>query len=49
MSIDAPQMTSSGRFSVEGYRSLLRENGFTLIEVHADPSENTYYLARKSA
>jgi len=36
-------------FSVEGYRSLLRENGFTLIEVHADPSENTYYLARKSA
>jgi hypothetical protein len=36
-------------FSVEGYRSLLCENGFTLLDVHADRGENTYYLARKSA
>jgi SAM-dependent methyltransferase len=36
-------------FSVDGYRSLLCENGFTLLDVHADRGENTYYLARKSA
>lgn len=36
-------------FSMEGYRSILRENGFTLIESHADRGDNTYYLARKSA
>jgi len=36
-------------FSIEGYRSLLQENGFTLVDTHADRGENTYYLARKSA
>jgi SAM-dependent methyltransferase len=36
-------------FSIEGYRSLLRENGFTLLDTHADQGENRYYLARKSA
>jgi SAM-dependent methyltransferase len=36
-------------FSIEGYRSLLRENGFTLLDTHADRGENTYYLARRRA
>ena len=36
-------------FSIEGYRSLLRENGFTLLDTHEDQGDNTYYLARRSA
>lgn len=36
-------------FSIEGYRNLLHESGFTLLDTHADRGENTYYLARKSA
>jgi cyclopropane fatty-acyl-phospholipid synthase-like methyltransferase len=35
-------------FSVEAYRNLLSKNGFTLLDVHKDCGENTYYLARKS-
>ncbi len=35
-------------FSVDGYRRVLGERGFTLIDVHADSGKNTYYLARKS-
>jgi cyclopropane fatty-acyl-phospholipid synthase-like methyltransferase len=36
-------------FSVAAYERLLRENGFTLRDVHADCGENIYYLADKSA
>jgi SAM-dependent methyltransferase len=36
-------------FSIAGYRSLLQENGFTLLDTHADRGENTYYVARESA
>ena len=32
---------------IAGYRSLLRENGFTLLDAHIERGENTYYLARK--
>jgi hypothetical protein len=35
-------------FSSDGYRDLLREHGFTLIDTHADRGENTYYLAARS-
>jgi SAM-dependent methyltransferase len=35
-------------FSVENYRRVLGEHGFTLVDVHADSGGNTYYLARKS-
>jgi SAM-dependent methyltransferase len=34
-------------FSVEGYRGLLDEHRFTLIDTHADAGQNTYYLARR--
>jgi ubiquinone/menaquinone biosynthesis C-methylase UbiE len=34
-------------FSIENYRKLLSEQGFSLIDVHADEGENTYYLATK--
>jgi len=34
-------------FSVERYREILRENGTTLLDVHRDTGENTYYCARK--
>ena len=34
-------------FSVEGYRRILAEHGFTLVDVHADAGKNTYYLAKK--
>lgn len=33
--------------SVEGYRGLLRDNGLTLLDTHADRAQNTYYLAEK--
>jgi cyclopropane fatty-acyl-phospholipid synthase-like methyltransferase len=36
-------------FSIDRYRSILREHGLTLVDVHADSGKNTYYLARKSA
>ena len=36
-------------FSIEGYRELLRANGLTLLDVHRDQWENTYYLATKDA
>ncbi len=36
-------------FSVDAYRRVLGERGFTLLDVHADGGNNTYYLARKSA
>jgi SAM-dependent methyltransferase len=34
-------------FSIENYRRLLSEQGFSLIDVHADKGKNTYYLATK--
>jgi hypothetical protein len=34
-------------FSVENYRRILGEQGFTLIDVHVDEGKNTYYLAMK--
>jgi SAM-dependent methyltransferase len=36
-------------FSVEDYRHVLSEHGFTLSDVHQDSGGNTYYLAQKSA
>jgi SAM-dependent methyltransferase len=35
-------------YSVDGYRRILAEHGFTLVDVHADSGNNTHYLARKS-
>lgn len=35
-------------FSVEGYRTLLREQGFVLVDVHKDAGDNTYYLCRRN-
>jgi cyclopropane fatty-acyl-phospholipid synthase-like methyltransferase len=35
--------------SDESHRTLLQEHGFTLLDVHADAGDNTYYLARKSS
>lgn len=34
-------------YSVSGYRCILGDHGFTLVDVHADSAKNTYYLARK--
>jgi len=34
-------------YSVDSYRRILGENGFTLVDVHADSGKNTYYLAKK--
>jgi SAM-dependent methyltransferase len=34
--------------SDESHRTLLQEHGFSLLDVHADSGNNTYYLARKS-
>lgn len=34
-------------YSVEGYRRILSDHGFTLVDVHADGGNNTYYLAKK--
>jgi SAM-dependent methyltransferase len=33
-------------FSIDGYRALLKANGLTLVDVHRDAGQNTYYLAR---
>jgi hypothetical protein len=35
-------------FSIENYRRILGDQGFTLIDVHEDKGKNTYYLATKS-
>ena len=35
-------------FRVETYRRLLGDHGFTLVDVHADSGNNTYYLAKRS-
>jgi 2-polyprenyl-3-methyl-5-hydroxy-6-metoxy-1,4-benzoquinol methylase len=35
-------------FSIDGYRDVLREHGLTLIHTHADPGQNTYYLATRT-
>ncbi len=34
-------------YSVESYRRILGDHGFTLVDVHADSGNNTYYLAKK--
>jgi SAM-dependent methyltransferase len=34
-------------FTIEGYRELLAQNGMTLVDVHRDAGQNTYYLATK--
>jgi hypothetical protein len=36
-------------FSVEGYREVLRDHGFTLIDTHVDCGRNIYYLATRDA
>jgi len=35
-------------YSVDGYRRILGDHGFRLIDVHADSTNNTYYLANKT-
>ncbi len=35
-------------YSVQNYRRILGDHGFTLVDVHADSGKNTYYLANKS-
>jgi SAM-dependent methyltransferase len=34
-------------FSINGYRELLKANGLTLLDVHRDAGQNTYYLGEK--
>ena len=34
-------------FSIENYRRILADRGFTLTDVHEDKGKNTYYLATK--
>jgi SAM-dependent methyltransferase len=34
-------------FTKDGYRSILNEHGFTLIDFHTDSGKNGYYLAHK--
>jgi SAM-dependent methyltransferase len=36
-------------FSRDGYRRILGEHAFTLVDVHEDSGKNTYYLACKSS
>ena len=36
-------------YSVQNYRRILGYHGFTLIDVHTDTGNNTYYLATKAA
>ena len=33
--------------SIENYRRILGDDGFALIDVHADKGDNTNYLATK--
>ena len=35
-------------YSVNGYRRILDDHGFTLVDVHEDSGHNTYYLAKKA-
>jgi SAM-dependent methyltransferase len=35
-------------YSIQNYRSILGDHCFTLVDVHADSGNNTYYLAKKS-
>ena len=35
-------------YSVSSYRRILEDHGFTLVDVHRDSGNNTYYLARKA-
>jgi SAM-dependent methyltransferase len=35
-------------YSVHNYRRILGDHHFTLVDVHADSGNNTYYLAKKS-
>jgi ubiquinone/menaquinone biosynthesis C-methylase UbiE len=35
------------RYSFENYRRILHDHGLTLIDVHSDKGDNTYYLATK--
>lgn len=35
-------------YSVHSYRRILGDHGFTLVDVHADSGNNTYYLAKKA-
>ena len=35
-------------FSIENYRRILGDQGFTLVDVHEDKGGNTHYLATKS-
>ena len=35
-------------YSVDSYRRILGDRGFTLVDVHADSGNNTYYLAKKA-
>ena len=34
-------------YSAHNYRRILGDHGFTLVDVHADSGNNTYYLAKK--
>jgi len=34
-------------FSIDNYRRILADHGFTLANVHADSGNNLYYLAQK--
>jgi SAM-dependent methyltransferase len=36
-------------FTKDGYRDVLAEHGFTLVDFHLDAGQNGYYLARKAA
>jgi hypothetical protein len=35
-------------FTLDGYRGILDEHGFTLVDFHADSGQNGYYLAQKT-
>jgi SAM-dependent methyltransferase len=35
-------------YSAQSYRRILGDHGFTLVDVHADSGNNTYYLAKKA-
>ncbi len=35
-------------YTVDNYRRILRDFSFTLVDVHADSGNNTYYLAKKT-
>jgi hypothetical protein len=52
--LDAKEGTMNGvtfryfSYSPHSYRRILREDSFTLVDIHADSGKNTYYLAKKS-